>query len=151
MPTAGLTSKLDEVVLQMPSTLMFDAFWLTTPGKKDTTKCQLVVTVCNANKTVGDLPQGIPGAVVSLRPALSTETFYFGTMLGNLTDPFPNHRNSTSWDGGVLLENLAVNSSVLYTVSATLPPYTFSQTRVSCNWPDMFINGAPNQGPRIQS
>lgn len=150
VPDGGLAGRLNEVVLQMPGDIMFEAFWWTTPGKKDKTKCQLVVTVCDANKTVGDLPQGIPGAVASLSPPRSSMTFYFGTMLGNLTDPLPNHLNSTSWDGGVLFENIPVDPLTLYTVKASLSPYTFTETVFSCNWPGMFVNGAPNQGPRMK-
>jgi len=110
------------------------------------------VTVCNYNKSIGDIPQGLPGASVSIEPkASSSLIYYFGTMLSNITNPLPNNLNSTSWDGGVLLENIPVNQNQLLTIRASKPGFEFSETLAACIWPGVFINGAPNQGPRVMN
>lgn len=155
-PTATVRSAdafdgaLGEIVLQVPTKLMFDIFWLVTPGKKDPTKCQVVVTVCNVNKTAFDPSQGLPGTVAHLNPANQAETFYFGTWgrFSNATNPLPNDLNSTSYDGGVMFTNIPVDPSVWYVVTATYPGVQYSETVFRCTEAG-FINGAPNQGPRI--
>ena len=151
VPAGGFTGPLGEIVLQVPTKLMFDLFWLVTPGKKDDTKCQVVVTICNVNKTAFSPAQGLPGTVAHLSPALQTHTFYFGVWgnWSNATNPLPNDLNSTSFDGGVLLENIPVDPSTWFVVTATHAGYEFSRTVFRCTKPGLFINGAPNQGPRV--
>lgn len=150
VPPGGLATKMTEIVLQVPSSITYDLFQWVSPGKKDPTACQVVVTVCNVNKTIYDFPQGLPGAVASLRPAALTRTFYFGTWgrVSNDTNPFPNNLTSCSWDGGVLFENVKVNPRVEYVVTAQRRGFRFSKTRIRCLRPGQFINAAPNQGPR---
>jgi hypothetical protein len=152
VPAEGFVGSLGEIVLQAPSKLMFDLFWIVTPGKKDPTKCQVVVTVCNVNKTSFSPAQGLPGTVAHLAPPLQAETFYFGTWgnWSNATNPLPNHLNSTSYDGGVMFTNLPVDPATWYVVTATHPGFEFSRTVFRCTKAG-FINGAPNQGPRIIS
>lgn len=149
VPEGGLNTELTEIVMQMPSNLVYDAFTLIIPGKRNYSACQVVVTVCNVNKTVHDLPQGLLGTEVFLNPPLQTHTYFFGTWgkLSNETNPFPNNLTVSSWDGGVLFENVPQDPDTWYTVSAYHKGYTFSTTKFRCTAPN-FINGAPNQGPR---
>lgn len=150
VPEEGLTTLYDQLVMQVPSNLMYDIFFLVIPGKKNESRCQAVVTVCDVNKTVYSHPQGLPGTVAVLAPALQSKTFYFGTWgkLSNETNPLPNNLTSTSFDGGVLFEDLPVDPDQWYTVSAYHEGYTFSTSTFRCTRPGMFVNGAPNQGPR---
>jgi hypothetical protein len=71
--------------MQMVDDLIYELFWAVTPGQKNKSACMVVVTVCAKNKTVGDLPQGEPGAVVQMWPPNFKSMFYFGTMWHNLT------------------------------------------------------------------
>ena len=151
VPSTGLVDEQNEIVMQMVSHLVYDFFWTVTPDrghKKNHSACQVVVTVCDKNKTIRSSPQGLPGVQLHVDPPNYSTLFYFGTMLGNKTDPFPNDRHSTSWDGGVLIENVPVGETV-YTITATKPGLSFTQTVVQCSSPGLFINGAPNQGPRV--
>eukprot|EP00759_Apiculatamorpha_spiralis_P056052 PhF_6_TR7951/c1_g1_i1/m.11997 len=148
VPPTGLTTITTEVVLQVPSNLIFDAFFLVTPGTKNMSCCcQIVVTVCAFNKTSYDSAQGLPNTTVAITPNIHGTIFYFGTWgpISNATNPFPNNLNGTSWDGGVLIENVPPGR---YVVTAQHPGYTFSDTVIVCGTPGVFINGAPNQGPR---
>lgn len=149
VPYGGLVTLMDQIVIQTPSNLMFDVFFFVTPGAKNRTACQVVVTVCNVNKTVHDSPQGLPGTVAELSPANQMKTFYFGTWgkLSNDTNPLPNNLTSSSFDGGVLFEDLPI-SDQWYVVSAYHEGYTFTTTTFRCDKPGLFVNGAPNQGPR---
>lgn len=150
VPVGGLTNDLDEIVMQIPSHFLFDLFFFVTPGAKNESACQVVVTVCNVNKTVYDMPQGLPGTVAVLTPSTQSKTFYFGTWgkLSNDTNPFPNDLNASSFDGGVLFENIPPDPKQWYEVNAYLEGYTFSSTAFRCTQGGLFINGAPNQGPR---
>jgi hypothetical protein len=149
VPPEGLTTEYTQIVMQTPSNLMFDLFFFVTPGSKNHTACQVVVTVCNVNKTVHDHAQGLPGTVAVLTPANQQKTFYFGTWgkLSNETNPLPNNLTSTSFDGGVLFEDLPI-SDEWYVVTAYHEGYTFSSSTFRCTKPGLFVNGAPNQGPR---
>eukprot|EP00041_Stephanoeca_diplocostata_P027790 m.771833 g.771833 ORF g.771833 m.771833 type:complete len:132 (+) comp23246_c0_seq1:516-911(+) len=98
VPQEGLTSRTSQIVLQVPMKITYDAIYEVSPGKKDSSKCSVVVTVCNVNKTINDKPQGLLGAKAFVHPPLETSTFYFGTWFDNSTDPFPNNLNSSSWD-----------------------------------------------------
>lgn len=154
VPRGGLNTTETEVVLQVPTNFMFDLLLTLTNGKKDPTKCQVVVTVCNRGRTVYSFPQGIPGAVATISAdAASTHTYYFGTWgkLSNYTNPLPNDLTSTTWDGGVLFDNVAVNATAVYTVSASLATTQehFTTSLVRCTSPGRAINAAPNQGPRL--
>lgn len=148
VPPGGLTTVLNQLVMQVPTHFLFDFFSAVSPGTKNMSECQVVVTVCNVNKTVFDHAQGLPGTVAVLSPAVESKEFYFGTWgsLSNDTNPFPNNLTSTSFDGGVLFENIPP-SNQWYEVTATHPGYTFTSTRFQCLHPG-FINAAPNQGPR---
>lgn len=150
VPPGGLTTELNEIVMQVPSLFTYDLFFLVTPGHKNTSACQLVVTVCNVNKTVHDPAQGLPGTVATLTPPTESTTFYFGTWgkWSNATNPLPNNLTSTSFDGGVLFENIPPNANQWYEVQASHVGYTFTTTRFRCTQGGLFINGAPNQGPR---
>lgn len=150
VPNEGLATELTQVILQVPSHFIYDLFYLVTPGKKDDTKCSVVVTVCNVNRTIKSSPQGLPGSVLTVTPPDFTSLFYFGTWgnWSNTTNPFPNNLNSTSWDGGVLIENLHVNTQVQYLVQAFHPGFNFTSTRIKCLKENTFVNAAPNQGPR---
>ena len=154
VPDGGLTTELTQVVLQMPSDLIFELFWAVTPagpGKhKDKTKCMVVVTVCAENKTVASHPQGLPGTSVKMVPPNYSTIFYFGVWsFSNETNPLPNDLNSTSWDGGVLIEDVPVSNDIVYEISAFKKGYDFTTTKFKCIQPGSFINGAPNQGPRV--
>ncbi|CUG88091.1 Hypothetical protein, putative [Bodo saltans] len=149
VPVGGLTTLYNQLVMQVPTHLLFDVFWTVSPGTKNTSNCQVVVTVCNVNKTVYSQEQGLLGTVATLTPALESQTFYFGTWgkLSNNTNPLPNNLTSTSLDGGVLFENIAPNPDQWYEVTASHPGYSFSSTRFRCLKAG-FVNAAPNQGPR---
>ncbi|CUG88092.1 Hypothetical protein, putative [Bodo saltans] len=150
VPAGGLTTLYNQLVMQVPTHFLFDVFWTLSPGEhKNTSNCQVVVTVCDVNKTVYSHAQGLPGTVATLTPALESQTFYFGTWgkLSNDTNPLPNNLTSTSFDGGVLFENLAPNPDQWYEVTASHPGYSFSSTRFRCLKAG-FVNAAPNQGPR---
>lgn len=150
VPPEGLTTLLNQIVMQIPSHLLFDVFFLVVPGKKNDSACQVVVTVCNVNKTVYDHAQGLPGTVAVLDPPIESKTFYFGTWgkLSNATNPLPNNLTSTSFDGGVIFENIPVNAEQWYVVSAYHEGYEFTQSYFRCTQEGLFINGAPNLGPR---
>jgi hypothetical protein len=150
VPSGGLTTVMDQLVMQVPTHFLYDMFSLVTPGKKNTSStCQLVVTVCNVNKTIYDHAQGLPGTVAVLTPAVESKEFYFGTWgkLSNDTNPLPNNLTSTSFDGGVLFENIPPSSDQWYEVTAHHEGYVFTTTRFRCLQPG-FVNAAPNQGPR---
>jgi hypothetical protein len=150
VPAGGLTTVFDQLVMQVPTHFLFDVFWTLSPGShKNLSNCQVVVTVCNVNKTVYSSAQGLPGTVATLTPALESQIFYFGTWgkLSNDTNPLPNNLTSTSFDGGVLFENIVPNPDQWYEVTASHPGYTFTSTRFRCLKAG-FVNAAPNQGPR---
>jgi hypothetical protein len=151
VPAGGLATEQTQVVLQVPSTVVLEVLEAITNGRKDPRKCQVVVTVCNRNRTFDSFPQGIPGAMATLQPPNSTHTYYFGTWgaLSNYTNPLPNDLTSTTWDGGVLFDNVEPAADVVYTVSATLPGYVFSSSLIKCPIAGRVINAAPNQGPRV--
>eukprot|EP00049_Salpingoeca_infusionum_P008260 m.134735 g.134735 ORF g.134735 m.134735 type:complete len:283 (+) comp13963_c0_seq1:360-1208(+) len=153
VPLEGLTKELDMIVLQCPSEFIYKMFSTVTPHKKDENKCQLVVTVCAQGKGIFSHPQGLPNTTTHLSPANEEYTYYFGTWgkYSNATNPLPNNLNSTSWDGGVLFMNIPVSETDWYTVSAHHAGFTFSQSHFRCSQPGLFINGAPNQGPRATS
>ncbi|KAJ9443502.1 hypothetical protein DIPPA_10834 [Diplonema papillatum] len=149
VPAGGLTGEHDMYVLQVPTRSVYDLFWEVTPGEKSKEKCIFVVTVCDGNKTVYDAQQGLPGSAVQLSPPDFSELFYFGVIPGtNDTDPLPNGRTTTSYDGGVIVENVPVDAAGEYVVTASHPQYTFTQSRLRCLKPGSFVNAAPNQGPR---
>ena len=151
VPPEGMTTEATEYVMQVPSTLIYDFFNLVTPGHKNDQFCQFVVTVTGPNRTWNSFPQGIPGAVVTMSPPPTGRIFYFGVWKvppDNHTNPFPNNRTTTSWDGGVLLENVPVAPGRPYVVRAALAGYAFTETVMRCDAPGLFVNGAPNQGPR---
>ena len=150
IPPEGLTSPLDFVAMQMPSDLIYDLFFAVTPGEKDRSKCMVVVTACAPGKTIYDSAQGLPGSVVDMDPPGYTTRFYFGTWgpISNETNPLPNHLNGTSFDGGVLFENVDVDPDRVYSITASHPGYEYSTAEFVCRDEGRFVNGAPNQGPR---
>ena len=149
VPPGGMVTNGTEYVLQVPPVLVYDLFVSVTPGHKDKSKCQFVVTVCGPNRTWWSFPQGIPGVSVTMDPPLHKTIFYFGTWgkLSNDTNPLPNGRNVTSWDGGVLIEDVPVAPGRPYVITATKPGYAFTRTVMSCTAPGQFVNGGPGQGP----
>ena len=151
VPEEGLNTMMTEMVLQVPSHWIYELLHWLVPGKKENNGvCQFVVTACDVNKTWTDCPQGREGTVVHINPPLNTYTYYFGTWgwLSNMTNPLPNSRTSTSWDGGVLFENVPIRDEP-YIITAENEGYTFSETVMYCH-KEGFVNGAPNQGPRAQ-
>jgi hypothetical protein len=154
VPRNGLFGLYNEMVLQVPSDFVYDVFNLVVPGKRNFSQCQVVATVCNYRKTYTDLPQGWPGVVARITPALNEYTFYFGTWgpFSNDTNPLPNNLTSTSWDGGVLFSNVQnMTENQDFVVSAHFGATPFSRARVRCIKPGRLINAAPNQGPRAQA
>ena len=150
VPPVGLVTTLTQLVVQVPSDVIYDLFFAVTPGHKSEAKCQIVVTVCNVNVTIKSMPQGLLGSTVALDPPLDSKIFYFGTWgkFSNDTNPLPNDLNSTSWDGGVLIENVPVNVRSPYVITAQHPGYIFSSTTFWCLAAGTFINAGPNMGPR---
>eukprot|EP00756_Hemistasia_phaeocysticola_P062106 Hpha_TRINITY_DN5531_c0_g1::TRINITY_DN5531_c0_g1_i1::g.93831::m.93831 len=154
VPVGGLTGHLKEIVLQVPDDPTFVALEVFLPHRlaRNWSQCLLVVTVCNFNTTWTDIPQGYEGVTASLHPPGSEfPPYYFGTWgsISNKTDPLPNSRMNTSWDGGVLWQN--IDPSVEdYTVTAHFKDVPFSTSRIRCIRPGILINAAPNMGPRAQ-
>lgn len=152
VPPTGLVGLLNRVVLQVPSHFIYDLFTVLVPGPMDKTKCQVVVTITNFNRTYTNCPQGWPGIVATITPQVDNEVhpYYFGTWggLSNKTNPLPNNLTSTSWDGGVIYRNVDVNTNQDITLGAVFGNFNFTTTTVRCLAPNMFINAAPNQGPR---
>ena len=152
VPPEGLVGLYNRVILQVPSHFIYDLFEFLVPGPVNKTKCQIVATITNLNRTYTNCPQGWPGVVATITPRVDDEVhpFYFGTWgkYSNETNPLPNNLTSTSWDGGVIYRNVAVNPSQDITLGATFQNFNFTTTTVRCLAPGMFVNAAPNQGPR---
>jgi hypothetical protein len=150
VPPEGLATPLTAIALQVPRKSVYEVMSFLSNGKKDPTKCQVVATVCNVNRSWYSSPQGLPGTKAFVTPAAESLTFYFGTWgrLSNDTNPLPNNRTTSSWDGGVVFENIPVSNETENVSTATHPGYTFSQAKFKCMTPGQFINAAPNQGPR---
>lgn len=111
----------------------------------------VLVTVCNIGKTLGDRPQGLEGVVVKMEPPVHDKLFYFGVNpTTHLTDLSPNDRTCTSDDGGVLFCDVPINPNQELRITAEKDGLVFSSTTVVVTTANFLVNGAPNQGPRVQ-
>jgi len=151
VPPEGLQGEQAEYTFQATLFWEYDLLTLILPEKTDPTMCHFCVTVCAYNKTLRDDPQGEPNVTVSIFPPVDGPggvPFYFGVFPNNLTNPFQRGLNVTSLDGGVLFFNVPV-SDTPYTISAYKEGEVLSETVLTCNTPDRFINGAPPHSPRV--
>jgi len=153
VPPQGFIGKFNEIVLQTPDIPTYDLLNLVVPHTRNFSQCQVVVTVCNYQKSWYNCPQGFPGVKAALNPPYNEYTFFFGTWgkLSNKTNPLPNKLTGTSWDGGVFFQNIPMDFVQDFTVHASFGNVPFSETRIKCLVPGRLINAAPNQGPRAQA
>eukprot|EP00163_Fabomonas_tropica_P005738 TRINITY_DN1537_c0_g1_i14.p1 TRINITY_DN1537_c0_g1~~TRINITY_DN1537_c0_g1_i14.p1 ORF type:complete len:284 (+),score=53.81 TRINITY_DN1537_c0_g1_i14:90-854(+) len=151
VPSTGLTGIHQELTVQVPNILVYEGLKaiLHDVGQLDPTKCHFCVTVCAANKTLHDLPQGEPNATVTMDGVVAPDTYYFG-VFHNYTNPFKRGLNSTSFDGGVLIFNVPQRAEP-YAVTAHKEGKVFTTSYMHCTNPGMFINGSPPWGPIVVS
>jgi len=152
VPTEGFSGRFNEIVLQVPNKETYALLDLVLPHKRNFSQCQVVVTVCNFQKSFYNCPQGFPGVKASISPPLNQFLYFFGTwgFLSNITNPLPNDLTSTSWDGGVFFMNVDMDVTHEFVVSAEFGDVPFTKTRIKCLKRGRLVNAAPNQGPRAQ-
>jgi len=148
-----------ELTVQIPSTVMWEFMKLIVEKESgvsmDSSACQVVVTVCAANKTMENVPQGEPNTTVAIHPPMpagSAPPFYFGAfkegLLKNLTDPFAKGLTSTSFDGGVVFLNVPASDEPYVITAYKEGIVDFSYTVIQCT-AGSFVNGSPPWGPEV--
>ncbi len=153
VPPEGLNSKYDNITFQVPSVESYYMLATIMGASIDKNSCHLTATVTKYHKTMQDLPQGEPGVVVSLSPAVDVLPFYFGIYhnwpLKDKTNPFSKNLKQTSEDGGIAFFNIPVSDKP-YKLIGQKNGMKFTEATFICK-KDTFINISPPQGPMVLS
>lgn len=153
VPKDGLITPYDNITFQVPSTYVYYLLSRAVGGKEDPNSCHVSSTIIKYHKTLNDIPQGEPGAVVSVTPYVKESPFYFdifvkGPMKGK-TYPFPTGLKTTSEDGGIAFFNLPPRDEP-YKLTAQKDGVVFSEAQFMCR-KGMFVNISPPNGPMVQN
>ncbi|TAK74146.1 MAG: carboxypeptidase regulatory-like domain-containing protein [Gammaproteobacteria bacterium] len=153
VPSTGLTGTYDNITFQVPTIETYYIMAAIIGAEIDDNSCHVATTVTAYHKTLDDIPQGEPGAVITLTPAVNNAVpFYFdifkkGPLKGK-TNPFTKGLTETTEDGGVAFFNLPPRNEP-YTISAVKSGTVFSEAQFLCR-KGMFINISPPKGPMVQ-
>ncbi len=149
VPPDGLNSPYNNITFQVPAIELYYLLIAIVGAKVDPNSCHVTTTIIAYHKTLHDVPQGEPGATITLTPYVNEIPFYFdifkdGPLKGQ-TNPFTRGLTTTSEDGGVALFNLPPRDQP-YTISAVKSGVTFTSAQFICRKGE-FINISPPQGP----
>lgn len=149
VPPEGLTGPYNNITFQAPSIETYFLLAAIIGAKIDPGSCHVTTTITQYHKTLDDIPQGEPGAVVTLVPYVNETPFYFdifknGPLKGK-TNPFTRGLTTTSEDGGVAFFNLPPRDEP-YTLSALKFGTIFTSAQFICRQGE-FINVSPPRGP----
>lgn len=149
IPEEGLQGPYQEVTFQIPAITTFYLYKLLARVRLDPEQCHVVTTVTKPKMTLNDVPQGLPGVVVSLSPGVTEKPFYFDMFehwpIKGKTNPMTQGLTKTTEDGGVGFANVPVREAP-YTIIATKDGVTLSTAKFHCR-KGAFINISPPRGP----
>ena len=149
VPPEGLVGPHNNITFQVPSIETYYLLSTVVGASIDDNSCHVTATIIAYNKTMDDIPQGEPDAIVKISPNVSETPFYFGIFksgpLKGKTNPFEKGLVQTSEDGGVAYFNLPPSDKP-YTMTAIKPGVNFTQAQFMCR-KGVFINISPPSGP----
>ena len=149
VPPGGQTGPFENITFQVPSIITYYLLANIVGATIDDNSCHVTATVTAYHKLLHDIPQGMPGATVTIKPAVDENPFYFdlyksGPFKGK-TNPFTRKLAKTSEDGGVAFFNLPPSDKP-YVMTAKKDGVKFTETLFMCE-KGAFINISPPKGP----